>query len=103
MIWPSFLYRSEFLTFSLKLQTPIRGYKNKSLSEDQKSSNKAKSKIRARVEHVFGFMEQSMSKLYIRSIGIERASGFVGLVNLTYNLFRYEQIVRLNKIAVSNW
>ena len=55
------------------------------------------------VEHVFGFMEQSMNKLYVRSIGMQRASGFVGLVNLTYNLFRYEQVVRLDGISVSDW
>ena len=62
-----------------------------------------KSKTRAGVEHVFGFMEQSMNKLYINSIGIQRASGFVGLVNLTCNLFRYEQITRINGIVMSNW
>ena len=43
-----------------------KGYKNTPLTEKQKESNKEKSKIRARVEHVFGFMEQSMNKLYIR-------------------------------------
>jgi len=80
-----------------------KGYRNKPLSEEQKELNKGKSRIRARVEHVFGFMEQSMNKLYVRSIGIQRASGFVALVNLTYNLFRYEQLVRLNGIGVPNW
>jgi len=80
-----------------------KGYKNKPLTEAQKTLNKEKSKIRVRVEHVFGFMEQSMNKLYVRSIGINRASGFVSLVNLTYNLFRYEQVVRLDRIGMSNW
>jgi len=80
-----------------------KGYKNRPLTEAQKESNKEKSRTRARVEHVFGFMEQSMNKLYINSIGIKRAIGFVGLVNLTYNLFRYEQVTRLNGIVMSNW
>ncbi len=80
-----------------------KGYKNSPLTERQKESNKEKSKTRARVEHVFGFMEQSMNKLYVRSIGIKRAIGFVGLVNLTYNLFRYEQVTRLDGITMSNW
>ena len=44
-----------------------------------------------------------MNKLYIKSIGIKRAVGFVGLVNLTYNLFRYEQVVRLDGITMSDW
>lgn len=80
-----------------------KGYKNRPLTQAQKESNKEKSKTRARVEHVFGFMEQSMNKLYINSIGIKRAVGFVGLVNLTYNLFRYEQVTRLDGIVMSNW
>ena len=57
-----------------------------------------KSKTRARVEHVFGFMEQSMNGLIVRSVGIKRAAGIIGLINLTYNLFRYEQVIRLNII-----
>ena len=80
-----------------------KGYKNRPLTQAQKESNKEKSKTRARVEHVFGFMEQSMNKLYINSVGIKRAMGFVGLVNLTYNLFRYEQVTRLDGIVMSNW
>ena len=42
-----------------------KGYKNKPLTEEQKALNKEKSKVRAKVEHVFGFMEQSMNKLYV--------------------------------------
>ena len=51
---------------------------------------------KTRVEHVFGFMEQSMNGITVRSVGIVRATGIIGLINLTYNLFRYEQVVRLN-------
>ena len=80
-----------------------KGYKNRPLTQTQKESNTEKSKIRARVEHVFGFMEQSMNKLYINSVGIKRAMGFVGLVNLTYNLFRYEQVTRLDGIVMPSW
>lgn len=74
-----------------------KGYKNKPLTEEQKLSNTEKSKIRARVEHVFGFMEQSMKGLVLKSVGIVRATGIIGLINLTYNLFRYEQLVRVTK------
>jgi len=73
-----------------------KGYRNKPLTDQQKANNKEKSKTRARVEHVFGFMEQSMKGLAIKSVGIKRATGIIGLINLTYNLFRYEQVVRLN-------
>ena len=75
-----------------------KGYRNKPLTDEQKANNREKSKTRARVEHVFGFMEQSMKGLTVKSVGIKRATGIIGLINLTYNLFRYEQVIRLNII-----
>ena len=69
-----------------------RKYRNTPLTNKQKASNTNKSKIRARLEHVFGFMEQSMNGLVLRSVGIVRATGIIGLINLTYNLFRYKQV-----------
>ena len=47
------------------------------------------------VEHIFGFMECVMNKLFVRTIGIARAKSVIGMNNLIYNMFRYEQIVRL--------
>ncbi len=69
-----------------------KGYKNKPLTEEQKKSNKEKSKIRVRVEHIFGFVENSMKGSLVRTIGIARAKVKVGLINLTYNLFRCFQL-----------
>ena len=77
-------------------QVHEKGYRNKPLTEEQKENNTIKSKTRARVEHVFGFMEQSMNGLIVRVIGKKRVESMIGLINLTYNLCRYEQIVRLN-------
>ena len=71
-----------------------KGYRNNPLTTVQQSNNRIKSKTRARVEHVFGFMERSMTGLYIWSIGLPRAKGILGLINLTYNIFRYEQLIR---------
>jgi IS5 family transposase len=71
-----------------------KGYKNKPMTEEQIANNTIKSKIRARVEHVFGFMEQSMNSMYIWSVGMPRATATIGLMNLTYNIFRYEQLTR---------
>ena len=36
-----------------------------------------------------------MKALTLKSVGIVRATGIIGLINLTYNLFRYEQVKRL--------
>lgn len=51
-----------------------KGYRNKPLSEEQKASNKEKSKVRARVEHVFGHMTNSMGGMTTRVIGIVYSS-----------------------------
>ena len=82
--------------YKMKNHVNEKGYRNKPLTEEQKAKNREKSRTRARVEHVFGFMEQSMNGLFLRSVGMLRATGIIGLINLTYNLFRYEQVVRLN-------
>jgi len=72
-----------------------KGTRNHPLNDDQKSSNQKKSKTRVRVEHVFGFMENRFGGMKIRSIGIGRGSAIIGLMNLVYNMFRFEQIKRL--------
>ncbi|WP_371921996.1 IS5 family transposase [Treponema sp. OMZ 792] len=66
-----------------------RGARGKPLSKKQKIGNRKKSKIRARVEHVFGFMTNSMKGIYVRTIGLARATFSIIMMNLTYNLCRY--------------
>ncbi len=73
-------------------QVHEKGYKNNPLTDDQKASNTIKSKTRARVEHIFGFMENSMNGMEIRCIGFKRADAIIGLSNLVYNLFRKIQL-----------
>ncbi len=51
-----------------------KGYRANPLTDEQKANNKIKSKTRARVEHIFGFMEQSMNGLCLKSIGIKRSA-----------------------------
>jgi IS5 family transposase len=69
-----------------------RAYRNRPLREEQTSSNTEKSRIRSRVEHIFGFMEGSMNGMNVNCIGIKRVTGIVGLMNLTYNMFRKIQL-----------
>jgi len=71
-----------------------RAYRNKPLTDEQKDCNREKSKVRVRVEHVFGFIENSLGGSFIRSIGKIRSAGVIGLINLTYNMFRFEQLKR---------
>jgi len=71
-----------------------KGARNVKLTDEQNKCNHQKSKTRARVEHIFGFIEKCMKGLYIYTIGLRRAKAVIGLTNLTYNLFRYIQFAR---------
>jgi len=67
-------------------------YRNKPLTEEQIANNKEKSRTRARIEHVFGFVENSMHGSIVRTIGIARAKAKIGIMNLTYNICRCTQL-----------
>ena len=49
---------------------------------------------------VFGYMSQSMKGFYLRYIGKRRNAAAIGLINLIYNMARYEQIVRLQLVPL---
>jgi IS5 family transposase len=66
-----------------------KGYRNKPLSEEQKNTNRMKSSVRCRVEHVFGAMKMRMGDEVLRSIGFARAKFWIGMRNLMYNLCRF--------------
>ena len=61
--------------------------KGKPMPEAVRRANNAKSKVRARVEHVFAEQKDRMH-LFIRTIGIDRATIKIGLTNLVYNIKR---------------
>ena len=70
-----------------------KGSRNCPLTQEQKASNRDKSKVRSRVEHIYGFMEMSMNGMNIQCIGIKRATAIIGLMNLTYNMYRKIQLM----------
>jgi IS5 family transposase len=78
-----------------------KGYRNKPLTEEQKASNREKSKTRVRVEHVFGHMTNSMGGMTIRCIGITRARCAIALKNLAYNMSRYAYLLFAKKVPVA--
>ena len=63
------------------------------LSEEQKAGNHEKSKVRSRVEHVFGAQAQ-MGGHWVRTIGLLRAKVKIGMMNLVYNMMRLVQLTR---------
>ena len=70
-----------------------KGARNHPLTDKQKASNRIKSKIRARVEHVFG-AQHAMGGHIVRTIGIARARAKIGMMNLVYNMRRLVQLVK---------
>jgi len=72
-----------------------KGSRDHPLTDLQKKKNQQRTKVRARVEHVFGFMATSMSDTISRYIGLKRTEAAIGLKNLVYNLLRYAYIKRL--------
>ena len=61
--------------------------KGKAMPEAVRRTNNAKSKVRARVEHVFAEQKDRMD-LFIRTIGLARAPIKIGMTNLVYNMKR---------------
>jgi hypothetical protein len=57
------------------------------MPEATRRANNAKSKIRSRVQHVFAARKDRMD-LFIRTIGIARATTKIGMANLVHNIKR---------------
>ena len=70
-----------------------KGCRNRKLTSWEKQGNHTRSKIRSRVEHVFGVQAMMAGDLLLRTIGIARAWVKIGLRNLAYNMFRYQTLV----------
>lgn len=90
-------YRSQereaaLLAAGLESRICERAYRNRALSEEQHTANRERSRVRSRVEHIFGFMHTNMGGTRIRTIGILRATVGIGIANLTYNIARLVQL-----------
>lgn len=93
-IWADSAYRSEDLEsglkeLDLKSQIHERGHRNHPLTEEQKETNRGKSKVRVKVKHVFGTWVMNLGGKLVRCIGIEQVTPQLGLKDLAYNLRRY--------------
>ena len=85
-VWADSAYRSDEIEEKLaerglKSRIHRRAYRNRKLSEAQKAANTARSKVRARVEHVFGDQKNGMGAGIVRTIGIVRARCKIGKTN----------------------
>ena len=103
-VWADSAYRSASIEAALeekglKSRVHRKGRRNKPLTKREKRGNKTRSKVRARVEHVFGAQSNDMGGTLVRSIGLVRATARIGLKNLTYNMRRLVQLERLAAAA----
>lgn len=100
-VWADAAYRSEGTEAKLraqKLKSHIhrKGKRGKPLTEQAKGSNRTKSSVRVRVEHVFGAQTNEMGGTLVRTIGMVRAKAKIGMKNLAYNMRRLVQLRRLD-------
>src|ERR1035437_4636434 len=103
-LWADSAYKRAATDAQLKrwgvdTQTHEKGPRGADLSAAQKAHNRQKSKIRCLVEQIFGYIENSMHGPELEYIGLARISTGIGLANLTYNLCRYVQLIRLGRVA----
>jgi IS5 family transposase len=92
-------YRSEeregrLAELGVESQIHEKGTRAAPLTEEQKAGNREKSKVRARVEHVFA-AQAAMGGHLVRGIGLKRAEVKAGLLNLAYNMRRLVQLEAL--------
>jgi IS5 family transposase len=93
-VWADSAYRSEEKLEELKKRKyrehlQRKGCRHKRLTEREAQGNRTRSRIRSRVEHVFGVQAKRAGNLIVRTMGLIRVKAKVGLRNLAYNLDRY--------------
>lgn len=74
------------------VQKAVRG---RPLNETDRQENRLISRTRARVEHAFAVMSGQAGRIFQRYVGLARNRAAIQMLNLCYNLQRYETILRL--------
>lgn len=92
-VWADSAYRSAenegmLADWELESQVHERAWRETPLTEEQKESNRIKSKVRARVEHPFGSQVNDLGGVMLRSVGLARAEVGIIMQNLCYNMRR---------------
>jgi IS5 family transposase len=93
-VWGDSAYRSTKTEVDLTAQgftshINERAYRNKPLTLEQKLANHKRAKVRARGEHPFAFMNNSMGGLMIHTMTLARAKVKIIFKNLVYNMWRF--------------
>ncbi|RSU78951.1 IS5/IS1182 family transposase [Sphingomonas sp. S-NIH.Pt3_0716] len=91
-VWADTAYRSKRNEAAMRKrrlisQVHFRKPKRKPLPSHHARANAARSPVRSAIEHVFAGQKHRM-KLFVRTIGIARATTKIGMANLAYNFQR---------------
>ena len=81
------------------VQKAVRG---RPLNETDRQENRLISRTRARVEHAFAVMSGQAGRIFQRYVGRARNQAAIQLLNLCYNLKRYETLPRLKLPPVTH-
>jgi transposase, IS5 family len=81
-------------SLEISLQAVEQARRNTPLTAVQKTWNRLRSRLRARVEHVFGHMHMCIKGQLIRCVGMERAHAQISMTNLVYNMQRVVHLKR---------
>jgi len=98
-VWADTAYRSKeteekLAEKGLRSRIHRRASRGKPLPQRAQEANRTRSKVRSRVEHVFGHQHTSMGGKIVRTIGLVRAKAKIGLMNLVYNISRFAFLER---------
>jgi len=97
-IYADSAYRSKeceekLVAHEFESQIHEKGARSHPLTDEQKASNRIKSKTRARVEHIFA-AQHAMGGHIVHTIGLARAKVKIGMMNLVYNMKRLVQLIK---------
>lgn len=92
-VWGDAAYRSkereaELVHRGLVSRLHHKGHKHRAVTEQEQRDNRRRSRVRARVEHVFADQLNTGGRR-VRTIGLARARVAIGMANLVYNLRRW--------------
>jgi IS5 family transposase len=91
-VWADTAYRSNANETALQANgrrsmIHFKKPKDRPMSGPHRRANRARSAIRSAIEHVFAEQKQRM-KLFVRTVGLARATVKIGMVNMAYNMKR---------------
>lgn len=78
-----------------------RAARGRKLTEEERAGNRENSRVRCRVEHVFGMQRKMIGNMVVRAVCYARVRCVLGLRNLCYNLKRFVYLTKKGVVCPS--